>query len=438
MRPTKHGAWVLCCAISLHGLAGCAATTPPASVEEWIERQAIELDQEPAPALPASVRSARIVGLGESTHGQHEAFEWKRALTMRLIREEGVRVVAYEASASSAVACDEYIAGAHDDLTRAMKGLGMLIWNVEENARLLRDLRAWNERAAPADRVRFLGFDVQDTRAVAARLRAALEPTDPALAERTTAAVAAYDRSLETLMAGDPAAYRTALAEIGSLREAIAAATPSLSEEAAREVRLRSLELLYAVEVPSSPGARDRAMALLFLEQLDAMPAGTKAVAWAHNQHLHRSVIMMVGATEPAMGAVLGERIGTEYVAVGFLTGEGAFAALDRDSVGWGFRTYRLDPPPPAAFEAPFARVASEPILLDLRSAPTSGPVAAWLDATLGHRTFGGYGLPPDVQAMSSDPARLWPARPRSDWDALLFLPRTTTSTPYGTSRRLP
>lgn len=33
---------------------------------------------------------------------------------------------------------------------------------VEENAALLGDLRAWNAKSAPADRVRFIGVDAQD------------------------------------------------------------------------------------------------------------------------------------------------------------------------------------------------------------------------------------------------------------------------------------
>ena len=77
--------------------------------------------------LDGEFAKAQVVGLGEATHGQHEAFELKRALTMHLIRNHGYRLVAYEASASSAIVCDDYIAGRNDDRRAALGGLSMLI-----------------------------------------------------------------------------------------------------------------------------------------------------------------------------------------------------------------------------------------------------------------------------------------------------------------------
>ncbi|MEQ1828919.1 MAG: hypothetical protein ABL921_23355, partial [Pirellula sp.] len=47
----------------------------------------------------------------------------------------------YEASVSSLMNANAYIAGTSDDRQAAIGGLGMLIWQIEENGKLLDDLR---------------------------------------------------------------------------------------------------------------------------------------------------------------------------------------------------------------------------------------------------------------------------------------------------------
>jgi erythromycin esterase len=420
------------------GLAtvGCHATGEPGTVEAWIARDAAPLVAGTDVHLPDALVDARVVGLGEATHGQHESFAWKRAITMQLIRAEGVRVVAYEASASTAVACDDYIAGRSDDLAAAMKGLSMVIWRVEENADLLRDLRAWNQQATPADRVRFIGIDVQNLAATADRLRAALGPSQQALGERAVAVAAEFDASLEKLMTGERGAYEAALSKVAALLADVDVVASG--EVASREeVILRRQEFLLTVNVPSSPGARDRGMAELLLAQLDRFGPNTKAVVWAHNLHVTRSPTNHFGSAEPGMGGVLGASIGPSYYALGFFFGEGEFASLDRDESGWGFRTYAVDPPPAAALEASFMAGDRGPVLIDLRRAPSAEPIRAWLNEPHGHRTFGGYGVPADAREISRDATRLTPTMPGRDYDGILFLPRTTPSTPLPPARRL-
>lgn len=421
------GTVVVGCAAAL---AGCQGAGPSDPVADWIARDAVALDGK-AP-LPSAMVAARVVGLGEATHGQHEAFEAKRALTMRLIRDHGVRVVGYEASASSAVAVDDFVASRSDDLDAAMKGLGMIIWNIEEVEALLRDLRAWNTtHPRPEDQVTFIGFDVQDANAASRRLAAAVRPADDALADRIAALGPRFEASIGKLMAGDPADYQAVLGEVVPTREALQA-VKDLSPDQRREVDTRLRELVHAFEVPSSPGARDKAMAAMLLHQL---PQGdrVRAVLWAHNGHIMRAPLGYLQSPELAMGGELAKALGDAYYAVGFAFGEGDFAALDRDEQGsWGFRRYTLDTAPVGSLEYPFVIAAKEPVLVDLRSAPTTGPVGEWLSSPHGLRWFGGYAIPADAREMTRDSAKLLPSVPRAEFDGIVFLPRTTASTPRG------
>ncbi|MDI3418721.1 TraB/GumN family protein [Streptomyces luteolus] len=59
--------------------------------------------------LGETLRGARIVGLGESTHGTAEFFRLKHRIVEFLVREEGFTVLAMEAGQSAALAVDLYV-----------------------------------------------------------------------------------------------------------------------------------------------------------------------------------------------------------------------------------------------------------------------------------------------------------------------------------------
>ena len=50
-------------------------------------------------------------------------------------RAHGYRVIAYEANARTAVECSDYVSGRTDDRQKAVGGMGVLVWQVEENGK---------------------------------------------------------------------------------------------------------------------------------------------------------------------------------------------------------------------------------------------------------------------------------------------------------------
>jgi len=158
-------------------------------------------------AIPESfidaVSAAKVIGLGEATHGQHECFAFKRQITMHLVREGNCRLVAYETNAPSVRAANEFILGNSNDEVAALRGLGMLIWMVEENRQLLLDLRAWNESASTENQVEIIGIDVQDPDGSAVRFAELTEATFPNLATEARALCDALVSAREAAMKGD-------------------------------------------------------------------------------------------------------------------------------------------------------------------------------------------------------------------------------------------
>jgi erythromycin esterase-like protein len=136
-------------------------------------------DLEPLAAL---VGDARVVGLGECTHGSAEVFEMKARLLRELARL-GFDALVIEASAPDTFPVDAYVRGAQGlEPAAVVRGMGFWTWSTPE----VRDLAVWmrDENAArPADgALRWLGMDMQHPRASAAWLSKFLTERDPPLA----------------------------------------------------------------------------------------------------------------------------------------------------------------------------------------------------------------------------------------------------------------
>lgn len=384
-------------------------------------------------AVGAATASARVIGLGEATHGQHEAFDVKRRMTMHLIRHHGIRVVAYEASATRARDIDTWIRGEGDSATVPMRGFGMLIWDVQENAALLRDLRAWNRTARPDQRVRFIGVDAQDGEAVVARLRVLLGDRQRALIGQIDSVSALAPAALQRMFQGARASFDSLTPRVDSVVAALRVAAEG--DQHREELLLRTSEWRANLTMYGAPSGRDRAMADLLLQQLQPTD---RAVVWGHNEHVKRGPLSYLGSTELAMGGHLAQSIGDAYYAIGFAFGSGAFQANAPDVNGrWGYRQYRQGLPPRGSLED--ALLASVPgdVFFNIRSVPATSPFGRWLHEPHGARWWGGYNVPDDPDARTQNASQLLHTTLARDYDGFVFIRRTTAAIPMDTARLL-
>jgi erythromycin esterase len=376
-----------------------------------------------------------VIGLGEATHGQSESCDVKLRLTKLAVKEGGCRVVAYEASAARAMACDDYISGRTNDLAAAVGGLGMLIWQIEENRSLLQELRAWNDRARPSDRVRFIGVDVQDPTAAMAVLRAILPASHAGLVDEAAAMAAKSGPAAQACFAGDLAPMEALKAELKSWGARLEA-VEGLSSSAASRRTLCRMEIEAGLTMVSSPGARDHAMAQMVLAQMEGVDASRPMVIWAHNAHVMHAPLRYMGEaglSEQAMGGHLREALGERYVSVGFAFGRGSFNALDREGDVWRFRTYTVGEPRPDSLEAMLDTAGTGNCAIDLRrnveGSLVDPRVRQWLESGHGQRWFGGY----NVHIDESLP--LLATYPRLDYDVLIYLHYSSPSKPLNSRR---
>jgi erythromycin esterase len=426
----------VCCSIAWFLLPVPEARTQERNqskaVEDWIRKSAVPFDDstDDFGAMDGLFRRARVIALGEATHGQHEVFEIKRQLTMHLIRTQGIRLVAYEASASKMLDANEYVSCNSNDRERAMAGFGMLIWQIEENRALLDDLREWNRQASEQDRVRLIGIDAQDREAAKSRLIQLIGEGQVEAVLRINDLAPRAQKSIAEMMAGNLASWDEIVQEIEDLRALLQKQVPSDSAKA-NEYLLRVQEFLYSLTIFSSRGGRDQAMAELLLNQLEQTGAESRCVVWAHNAHVQLSPLGYLGSTDLAMGGHLAKRLGDRFYALGVAFGEGEFQAnAPATDGGWGFRRYRLSPAPEGSLESMLGKIGLERFLVDLRGAPESLAVQQWLRSPHGQRWYGGYSVPDDCDALTRDASKLMPTTPREDFDGLLYVAKTKSAKP--------
>jgi erythromycin esterase len=369
--------------------------------------------------LAKIVGDARIVALGEATHGTREIFQLKHRMLECLVSELGFTVFAIEANWPESEAVNRYVLTGEGDPAAALDGLYFWTWNTEEVLDLIRWMRQWN--AVPGHRpVKFYGFDMQTASVAARELVAVLKKLDPATAAK-----------LETLQpsfegrkgGGEPAKtdwkpFKTAL-DLAAAR--LRSARPSGVAERDWLVARQYVRVLEQwVELNQQEGndfaVRDRAMADNVRWIAEVAEPGARIVAWAHNAHVSNAE-----TSRPWMGSHLAKELGDAYLPIGFLFHHGSFQAIDYTGARHGLAEFTLGAPLPGTLEDTFGRAGWPLAVLDLRGRP-AGVVADWLDRPQRMRETGA-GFSNEQNMVVS---RVLP----HDFEAVIYVESTTRARP--------
>src|SRR5262245_26331461 len=165
-------------------------------VVAWLKANALPLatiepggqfhDLEP---LGPMLRMARVVSLGESTHGTREFFKLKHRLIEYCVSELGFTIIAFEANYGAMLAVNDYVLHGKGDIADVIApGVGFDIYDTEEVIALVEWVRGWN--LSHARKVQFHGLDMQASPPAALHLLAYLERVAPALATISERALA--------------------------------------------------------------------------------------------------------------------------------------------------------------------------------------------------------------------------------------------------------
>jgi erythromycin esterase len=417
-----------------------AASLPP--VARWLASEAIGLrTTEPGSSfsdlqpLKEVVGDARIVALGEPTHGNREVFQLKHRMIEFLVTEMGFNVFALESPMAETFDLNEYVLTGIGDPASALAGIRYWTWDTEEVLELIEWIREYNANPAHMRKVRFYGFDVQDPERAARVTLDYLRRVDPDLAEGVRPALGTFATGfslpeyggLRPIIPGEgetPAirAIGDVVSTLDARRDEYVAATSDPEWTLARQhARL----LARYIEASSNDGrdwstVRDRAMAENVGWILEHEGPDTKIILWAHNSHVANAFPWGI----EALGSHLRRMYGPEVVIFGFLFNRGGFRAIDAGAPSAGMRNFTVGQAPEGTVEAMLASAGLELAVVDLRRVPPGGAVADWFREPRPTRhSGGGYN--------ESDPERyLLEYKMPEAFDALVYLHESTPVRP--------
>ncbi len=314
------------------------------AAEPFAEIDSAEIDR-----FADRLRDARVVLIGEATHGTSEFYRTRARITRRLIQEHGFTTVAVEADWPDAARIDQYVRRRAPSPAEepAFSRFPTWMWRNTDVQDFVHWLHRYNQDVNdPARQAGFYGLDLYS---LAASIEAVLDYLDKVDPE--TARVARERYGCLTPWQRDPATYGRAALTRG-FETCEAAVTSMLQDllgkrldylhrdsesflDAEQNARLvASAEQYYRVMYRGSAESwnlRDRHM----FDTLEAVLAArghnttAKAVVWAHNSHIGNAAATEMGIArgELNIGQLCRERFGDAALLVGFGTDHGTVAA---------------------------------------------------------------------------------------------------------------
>jgi erythromycin esterase-like protein/predicted phosphoribosyltransferase len=301
---------------------------------------------------------ARIVLIGEASHGTHEFYKERARITRRLIEERGFTDVAIEGDFPDAYRVNRYVRGVGKD-ARGIDALAgfqrfpLWMWRNAEVLEFIEWMRGHNSRIdGPALRSGFYGLDLYSLHSSTKAVVEYLERVDPEAARRARSRYACFDHYGEdTHRYGQAASFglsssceREVVSQLAELqkksldylrKEGLAAEDDYFCAE--QNARLaKNAEAYYRSMFyghVASWNLRDMHMAETLealLAHLDRQRGGRPArvVVWEHNSHVGDARATECGESgELTVGQLARERHGDRAVLIGFTTYEGTVAA---------------------------------------------------------------------------------------------------------------
>ena len=296
-------------------------------------------------SLLRRIGDARVVLIGEASHGTSEFYQLRERITRGLIKDKGFTIVAAEADWPDATRIDHYVR--HRDVPpsdwSAFARFPTWMWRNQEVREFVDWLHDYNKPLEMSRRVGFYGLDLYSLYNSVRAVIGYLEDVDPDLAE-----IARWRYGCLSPWEADPAAYGNAaltgkfrdceedvalmLKDLFQKRQDYAHADGERFLDASQNAMLvANAERYYRIMYYGSRASwnlRDTHMFETLNRVLEAHGSESKAVVWAHNSHIgDASATEMSTRGEYNIGQLCRKAFGDQSYRIGFGTDHGTVAA---------------------------------------------------------------------------------------------------------------
>lgn len=304
----------------------------------------------------------QVVMLGEASHGTHEYYTWRTAISKKLIEEKGFSFIAVEGDWPDCYKINRYVKGYKDageninDVLQHFDRWPTWMWANWETAALAEWLKEYNHGLSSREKIGFYGLDVYSLWDSMYAMVNYLENEDPQAAETVKKAIQCFEpyEQNEQLYA------RYSMTEL-SCRDKVLALLKEIRMKAQfldgdREAGFNTEQnALIAVNAEKyyrsmmgfdneSWNVRDRHM----METLDRLikfhGKGSKGIVWEHNTHIGDArATDMKHAGMVNIGQLAREQYGDENI---YLAGFGSYTGTVIAGEKWGAPMQEMEVPP--------------------------------------------------------------------------------------------
>jgi len=354
------------------------------------------VDMEP---LLRRIGDARIVLLGEATHGTSEFYRMRERISRELIERKGFSFIAIEGDWPDAARVDHYIRHAEYPPSEwiAFARFPTWMWRNQEVREFVDWLRGHNAVLEPDRRVAFHGLDLYSLHNSIRSILSYLEDVDP-----RTAGIARQRYGCLTPWQSDPATYGHAtltgayescerevvamLLDLMNKRRVYAEHDGERFMDAVQNARLvANAERYYRTMYYGSRASwnlRDGHMFETLKTLLDFHGPRSKAIVWAHNSHVGDSAATEMSARgEYNIGHLCRQEFGEAVYSIGFGTDSGFVAAATDWDGPMEVKVVR--PALPGSYERLCHETGYPSFLLPLRSPIKAGVVEGLMEPKL-------------------------------------------------------
>ncbi|ARU40113.1 hypothetical protein CCB80_02750 [Armatimonadetes bacterium Uphvl-Ar1] len=367
----------------------------------WLTQNATPLQADiPTPEelkpIVNALDTARVIGLGEPTHGDHQSQLFKTHAIRELVRQNKINALMLEINREPAAQFDAYVNEGKGDLTDLMVNSGLFsIWRTDDFANLIIWLRAYVVRTG--NPIRIYGVDCQDAQVDIIHAINFLKLHDPERAkqaEKDFANLIAHNEDEKTIYVFIQSQPTEEFARLTKVCDELTAYLDSKKEnlsskpgfdEALYSIRVaKQMFLAYEFEFggqepdfskmpPDYFARRDVFMAQNLVERL----GDQRAALWAHDGHTLSNLPDYIAASGyKTIGSQLKSQLGKDYVSLGFAWTRGSFRArlvkagtplVEAQRID--FTPHNLSSDKPDDLGELLARLPHQRFIADLRSA---------------------------------------------------------------------
>lgn len=336
---------------------------------------------------------ARVIGMGEATHGSAEFTRLRGNLFLHLASSCGFRLLLLEADTSAVLELDHYVLTGQGSPKDALSHTGNWIFMHADMIALVEAIRHFNVKAT--DPIRIIGIDPFFSHGPAKALMDFVASRDPALRDSLRPDLEALLDAKSWMNYGGLSSEskdraRRALKQLRAFVLSRERLEPDRQVWLSTMLQLRALESSekrHSVDRSEVGIARDQDMAENVKWALDVLVPKSKAVLSAHNGHVMLARPVWKTST---LGDLLADVFGKRYVAVGAFFGKGSFAAIDiSHGKGNSVKDFTFGDRMLSGFEPVLREVGLPAFIVDLEAKEISSSTRTWLKGELAHREVG-------------------------------------------------